>query len=62
MQKFNNTPSKTKDAFSLDKSLSGVLHTVKEAEEHIRYGRPRMQVINKLSVSCFLYDFHKPTF
>jgi len=62
MQKFNSTPSKTRDALSLEKSLSGVLHTVKEAEEHIRYSRPRMQVINKLSFSCFKFDFHKLTF
>ncbi|DBA71544.1 TPA: hypothetical protein ACH3X2_001018 [Trebouxia sp. C0005] len=33
---FNSTQSKTRDALSLEKSLTGVLRTVKEAEEHIR--------------------------
>ncbi|KAL0047558.1 hypothetical protein WJX82_006558 [Trebouxia sp. C0006] len=37
--KFNSTPSKTREALSLEKSLSGVLHTVKESEEHIREAR-----------------------
>ena len=61
MQKFNSTPSKTREALSLEKSLSGVLHTVKESEEHIRYSRPRMQTINKLSFSYFEFNFYRPT-
>ena len=61
MQDFNGT-HKTRDAPALEKSLRGVLHTVKEAEEHIRYSRPKLQIINKGShLVSNLISAHQPS-
>ncbi len=61
MQDFYGT-HKTRDAPALEKSLRGVLHTVKEAEEHIRYSRPKLQIINRVShLVSSLISAHQPS-
>ncbi|KAA6424226.1 MAG: hypothetical protein FRX49_06185 [Trebouxia sp. A1-2] len=53
LQNFNSTQSKTRDALSLEKSLTGVLRTVKEAEEHIRSASSSSSTGSMFSASSF---------